>query len=166
MGEPCIGGRGGIRTHGTLAGTPVFKTGALNHSATLPTLDVSDLAGARGRGKRQIGPDWRAGGESAWRRSRAFSRTRKPASSSTAAPGLPWSKPEIRWRPNRGCACDTCHSRCSSELIKAFGIAGPERGDASSEVRVTSILGTGHFRPGNDNLQTHGPRKSPRSPGP
>jgi hypothetical protein len=31
-----IGGRGGIRTHGTLAGTPVFKTGALNHSATLP----------------------------------------------------------------------------------------------------------------------------------
>src|SRR5687767_9371210 len=32
------GGRGGIRTHGTLAGTPVFKTGALNHSATLPSL--------------------------------------------------------------------------------------------------------------------------------
>lgn len=31
------GGRGGIRTHGTLAGTPVFKTGALNHSATLPS---------------------------------------------------------------------------------------------------------------------------------
>src|ERR1700676_3872751 len=33
------GGRGGIRTHGTLAGTPVFKTGALNHSATLPALE-------------------------------------------------------------------------------------------------------------------------------
>jgi hypothetical protein len=33
-----FGGRGGIRTHGTLAGTPVFKTGALNHSATLPSL--------------------------------------------------------------------------------------------------------------------------------
>jgi hypothetical protein len=31
-----VGGRGEIRTHGTLAGTPVFKTGALNHSATLP----------------------------------------------------------------------------------------------------------------------------------
>jgi hypothetical protein len=30
------GGRSEIRTHGTLAGTPVFKTGALNHSATLP----------------------------------------------------------------------------------------------------------------------------------
>jgi hypothetical protein len=36
MGEQFSGGRGGIRTHGTLAGTPVFKTGALNHSATLP----------------------------------------------------------------------------------------------------------------------------------
>jgi hypothetical protein len=35
-GEQHTGGRGGIRTHGTLAGTPVFKTGALNHSATLP----------------------------------------------------------------------------------------------------------------------------------
>src|SRR4051794_29014944 len=34
------GGRGGIRTHGTLAGTPVFKTGALNHSATLPNANL------------------------------------------------------------------------------------------------------------------------------
>jgi hypothetical protein len=31
-----IGGGGGIRTHGTLASTPVFKTGALNRSATPP----------------------------------------------------------------------------------------------------------------------------------
>src|ERR1700755_2331941 len=36
MGEQYSGGRGGIRTHGTLSGTPVFKTGAINHSATLP----------------------------------------------------------------------------------------------------------------------------------
>ena len=40
-GDPRIsnkgsGGRGGIRTHGTLASTAVFKTAALNHSATLP----------------------------------------------------------------------------------------------------------------------------------
>ena len=35
------GGRGGIRTHGTLAGTPVFKTGALNHSATLPSFEFA-----------------------------------------------------------------------------------------------------------------------------
>jgi hypothetical protein len=47
------GGRGGIRTHGTLAGTPVFKTGALNRSATLPSLEFSDLAGACARGKDQ-----------------------------------------------------------------------------------------------------------------
>ena len=39
-----IGGRGGIRTHGTLAGTPVFKTGALNHSATLPLQPFNHLA--------------------------------------------------------------------------------------------------------------------------
>lgn len=32
------GGRGGIRTHGRLAPSPVFKTGALNRSATLPAL--------------------------------------------------------------------------------------------------------------------------------
>src|SRR3954464_12540784 len=31
-----VGGRGGIRTHGGLAPTAVFKTAALNHSATLP----------------------------------------------------------------------------------------------------------------------------------
>jgi hypothetical protein len=31
------GGRGGIRTPDTLSGTPVFKTGAINHSATLPS---------------------------------------------------------------------------------------------------------------------------------
>jgi hypothetical protein len=31
-------GEGGIRTHGTLAGTPVFKTGAINHSATSPKI--------------------------------------------------------------------------------------------------------------------------------
>jgi hypothetical protein len=30
------GGRGGIRTHGTVAGTTVFKTVSLNHSDTLP----------------------------------------------------------------------------------------------------------------------------------
>ena len=34
------GGRGGIRTHETLAGLPVFKTGALNHSATLPSFEI------------------------------------------------------------------------------------------------------------------------------
>jgi hypothetical protein len=30
------GGRCEIRTHGAVAGTPVFKTGALDHSANLP----------------------------------------------------------------------------------------------------------------------------------
>jgi hypothetical protein len=36
-GKISNGGWGGIRTHGELAPTPVFKTGALNRSATHPT---------------------------------------------------------------------------------------------------------------------------------
>ena len=39
-GKPCrirsSGGSGEIRTHGALSYTAVFKTAALNHSATLP----------------------------------------------------------------------------------------------------------------------------------
>ncbi len=38
------GGGGGIRTHGTLSRTPVFKTGAFDHSATPPT-GASDRPG-------------------------------------------------------------------------------------------------------------------------
>ncbi len=34
------GGEGGIRTHGTLARTPVFETGAIDHSATSPSAQV------------------------------------------------------------------------------------------------------------------------------
>ena len=30
------GGQGGIRTHGTLAGTPHFECGAIDHSTTCP----------------------------------------------------------------------------------------------------------------------------------
>jgi hypothetical protein len=36
IGIEGAGGEGGIRTPGTLSGTPVFKTGAINHSATSP----------------------------------------------------------------------------------------------------------------------------------
>src|SRR5579864_5445412 len=46
-GQPRFGGRGGIRAHGTLAGTPVFKTGALNHSATLPIQEFRRLSDLR-----------------------------------------------------------------------------------------------------------------------
>jgi hypothetical protein len=30
------GGQGGIRTHGTLAGSPHFECGAIDHSTTCP----------------------------------------------------------------------------------------------------------------------------------
>lgn len=36
LGIFAYGGEGGIRTHGTLAGTTVFKTAAINHSTTSP----------------------------------------------------------------------------------------------------------------------------------
>ena len=49
MAKHSAGGRGGIRTHGTLAGTPVFKTGALNHSATLPVQEFQPLSAAPSR---------------------------------------------------------------------------------------------------------------------
>ena len=38
--EQALGGRGEIRTHERLSTLPVFKTGALNHSATLPALEI------------------------------------------------------------------------------------------------------------------------------
>ncbi len=38
-----VGGRGGIRTHGTVSRTPVFKTGSLNHSDTLPLSEGQSL---------------------------------------------------------------------------------------------------------------------------
>ncbi len=41
--ERATGGGGGIRTHGTISRTPVFKTGALNRSATPPHLNEADL---------------------------------------------------------------------------------------------------------------------------
>ncbi len=50
------GGRGGIRTHGTLAGTPVFKTGALNHSATLPAQEFQSLSVGLARTQCERGP--------------------------------------------------------------------------------------------------------------
>ena len=55
-GEQHTGGRGGIRTHGALAGTPVFKTGALNHSATLPSEEDQSLIGDRVRTQCERGP--------------------------------------------------------------------------------------------------------------
>jgi hypothetical protein len=41
------GGWGGIRTHGALARTPVFKTGALNRSATHPGCACYSVRGDR-----------------------------------------------------------------------------------------------------------------------
>jgi hypothetical protein len=37
------GGEGEIRTHETLSGSPVFKTGAFNHSATSPQMTLYSI---------------------------------------------------------------------------------------------------------------------------
>ena len=42
-----FGGKGEIRTHGTLASTAVFKTAALNHSATFPSKRLQPLGGPK-----------------------------------------------------------------------------------------------------------------------
>lgn len=47
-----VGGGGGIRTHGGVTPTSVFKTGALNHSATPP--GARQLIVAVRRGKRNL----------------------------------------------------------------------------------------------------------------
>ncbi len=52
-----IGGRGEIRTHERLATLPVFKTGALNHSATLPGTVSQALGAGTDKNKLRIGPD-------------------------------------------------------------------------------------------------------------
>ena len=57
----ALGGRGGIRTHGELAPTAVFKTAALNHSATLPRPELCDIAARAEPCKAHGEPSWRDG---------------------------------------------------------------------------------------------------------
>src|SRR5215207_9083398 len=52
------GGRGGIRTHEGLAPLAVFKTAALNRSATLPANEIKHLARLLCCHIRQLAPDW------------------------------------------------------------------------------------------------------------
>ena len=56
-----FGGRGEIRTHERLATLPVFKTGALNHSATLPSKVSQALRSDADKNKLRIGPNSQLG---------------------------------------------------------------------------------------------------------
>jgi helix-turn-helix protein len=60
VGQGGSGGWGGIRTHERLAPLPVFKTGALNRSATHPARKIRDL-GTIGGGERPMPRDRRRG---------------------------------------------------------------------------------------------------------
>src|SRR3954453_22401888 len=55
------GGEGGIRTHGRLAPTPVFKTGALNHSATSPDSQINSLLRSPWHPFTELAPHWHPG---------------------------------------------------------------------------------------------------------
>jgi hypothetical protein len=83
------GGRGGIRTHGTLAGTPVFKTGALNHSATLPAQEFQSLSVGLARTQCERGPDVQPI-PSFWM---------KPGGEGVDLPGLSTSRPMEDFQP-------------------------------------------------------------------
>src|SRR5450432_1939796 len=70
------GGGGGIRTHGTVTSTPVFKTGALNRSATPPVVRVA--GSSTGRGGR-VNPSARASDAARATRDAAFGPRGYPA---------------------------------------------------------------------------------------
>ena len=56
------GGQGGIRTHDGVSPMPVFKTGAINRSATCPARRANDLADTAVRAKPPIPPQCRRNG--------------------------------------------------------------------------------------------------------
>lgn len=59
-----VGGEGGIRTHGGLAPTAVFKTAALNHSATSPDTPTRSLDFALLQGLAPLGHQFATPGAS------------------------------------------------------------------------------------------------------
>src|SRR5262249_50082405 len=56
--KQVVGGWGGIRTPGEREPTPVFKTGALNHSATHPARYFNKLIHHQTRTKHEQTPNW------------------------------------------------------------------------------------------------------------
>ena len=85
-----FGGWGEIRTHGGVAPTPVFKTGALNHSATHPAKAQIGQGPIRGQA-RVLSPE--------------FGRRPRGSNSPQSAPINPWDSVAFRvscWRELHG----------------------------------------------------------------
>jgi hypothetical protein len=61
MGIDITGGGGGIRTHGPLAGTTVFKTASIGHSDTPPEFKFYPKTMLQGKAGRCL-PDLRSNG--------------------------------------------------------------------------------------------------------
>src|SRR5438128_1861955 len=51
--EEKTGGEGGIRTHGTLSGTPDFESGTIDHSATSPVQERKNVGRVLENGSRK-----------------------------------------------------------------------------------------------------------------
>jgi hypothetical protein len=95
-------GGGEIRTHGTLAGPPVFKTGAFGHSATPPESDETlALPGKRVKSSGITGAFARGGGIAFW-----FHATPPGSVDFSAARGssgdVNWLRPALRAPLRRG----------------------------------------------------------------
>ena len=85
------GGQGGIRTHGTLARTPVFETGAIDHSATCPARAPLPSPGAS---RNPVAQPFR-------RRRHACQMGHRQASAISSTSGLLSGSSQVSTTPNR-----------------------------------------------------------------
>ena len=83
------GGEGGIRTHGTLSGTPDFESGTIDHSATSPLSDPPSPR-LRKAGRENVGRAFENG-----RRKSLRTTTCRPGASRDEPPGRFSSYPRV-----------------------------------------------------------------------
>ena len=97
------GGEGGIRTHGTLSGTPDFESGTIDHSATSPWRPTDTQAPA-GKTRETRTPRLK--------RKPKIVAANKTKSRGTGAMGVAWpAVPRIRGESARQHQCGSCDRR-------------------------------------------------------
>src|SRR5262249_10295703 len=87
--EALAGGRGGIRTHEGLAPLAVFKTAALNHSATLPHFEITTFFCSRRRTDLKLLPNCYPFGFRRWCNALEINPSTRVAAS-VCMPGSTW----------------------------------------------------------------------------
>jgi hypothetical protein len=125
--RPNVDGGGGIRTRGPLSRTPVFKTGALNRSATPPSTITVAPDCAADAPRRDA-----AGGSLAGRR--------RPAGTSTSSRrrrcGLTRPVPRVRRASRLPLASEAGAKRGGSKVVLAREGAAAQLASASAEPRL------------------------------